>query len=324
MAEKDGKDVVKEKPLESTPIELDKLFPKVEEIAEKVKEKSEADDTDVKQKKAPSSGESDEDKEVEDEDELRTQVNALQKELARVRKNKNESTEEVQGLREQLAKVQGQLEVLVQGNKSSNKMADYSDAQLVRGQTEWEDELLESRQELHDARKGDDKAALAEAQKKVTIAKQTLDAIRQELLDRTKRSSAEQAKTQGEANKIVEEVVDLYDTAYETFPELKDKDSEIWQAGNEEYMARPSLMKQLGPLGELVAIAVAISKNPELVGGKAKAKAVRKDLLEEINDKAEAALLKGGGKAKGKSVTNFADLGDQDFERVVSKIKMGG
>lgn len=305
----------------SSPTELDKIFP-TEETIEKAKagEDAGANKSDVKEIAASSSEDAD-----PKEDELHSQVEALQKELARVRRTKNDSAEEVQGLRESLARVQGQLETLVRGTtKTENKMGSYTDAQLVQGQAEWEDEILDIRDALREARKTDDHATINAAQKQYAVAKHTLAAIRQELLDRTKRVGADQARAQGEATKIVEEVVELYDTAYEHFPDLKDKDSDIWQAGNEEYTARPSLMKQLGPLGELVAVALAITNKPELVGGKKQAKAARRELLSEINDKAEAALLKGGGKAKAKTPMNFAEMKANDFESIVNKIKMGG
>lgn len=305
-------------------VDLTKLFPAEKPAEEKAE--SETAEKDVKEKKPASSAEA-EDDDDSGEEKLRDKVEALQKELARVRKNKNESGEEVQGLRESLARVQGQLETLVRAGEQksdSAKLSKYTEPQLVEGQTQWEDELLDARDALREARKEDNKQAIAEASRQVAIAKNTLSAIRQELLDRTKRVGADQAKAQSEANKIVEEVVEMYDKAYESFPDLKDKDSEIWQAGNEEYLARPSLMKQLGPLGELVAVALAITTNPELVGGKKQAKAARKELLSEINDKAESALLKGGGKTKSKSSTNFADMGGDDFDRIVHKIKMGG
>lgn len=306
-------------------VNLTTLFP----VEDADKPKADAEKTDVKPEKTPSSGDSTSDKDADEEPDatsLREKIDGLQKELSRVRRTKKDSAEEVQGLREQLANVQGQIETLSKAgtaNASGNKLAQYSDAQLVQGQTEWEDELLDARDALREARKSDDKASANEAGRALGVAKQTLAAIRQELLERTKRVGADQAKAQGEAAKIVEEVTELYDHAYEVCPDLKDKESEMWQAGNDEYNARPHLMKQLGPLGELVAVALAITNNPELVGGKKQAKVARKELLSEINDKAESALLKGGGKAKSRTAQNFADLAGEDFERIVNKVKLG-
>lgn len=309
-----------EKQPDSKTVDLAELFEQVDEKAEQVK--SETAKTDEKaESKAPSSG----DAEDEQEETLTSKVEGLQKELARVRKNKEAAKDEVQSVREELARVQGQLETLVrtkQNDSQAGRMAQYTDNQLVQGQAEWEDEALEAHAALREARKGEDPKAVAEAQRAVQVAKATLSAIRQELLERTKRVGVEQAKVQDVTNKLVEEITDLYDGAYESFPELKNKDSELWQAGNEEFMTRPALMRQLGPLAELVAVTAALTKNPELIGGRKQAKAARKELLSEINDKAESAILKGGGKAKGKTATDFSTWNGEDFDKLVHKVKM--
>ena len=266
-----------------------------------------------------------------DADELKAQLEALTKELNRVRKGKTESSHEVQELREQLANVQGQLEMMVRqgtqgGDEGKVKLAKYSDEELVKGQTEWEEELLDARDAMRKARTDNDEATFQKASKEAGVARTTLNAIRKELLERTKRVGAEQARAQSEASEIVQEIAGLYETAYEAYPDLKDRESEIWKAGNDAYNRHSKLMKQLGPLGELVAVSLAITENPELVpgGGTKKAASARKELLSEINKTAEKSLIKGGGTGKQKTIPDFNSMPKQQFEAMIHKLKMGG
>lgn len=279
--------------------------------------------TDVKE---PSSSEV---VEEPDADELKSQVEALTKELNRVRKGKAESSAEVQELREQLAHVQGQLEIIARGsntNTPENRLGKYSDEQLIQGQTEWEDEVYNAKEAIRQARADGNDAAYAKAMRDLATARVTLTAIRKELLERSKRVGAEQAKAQSEANELVQEVADLYKQAYDAFPELKDRESALWQAGNEAFHSHPKLMKQLGPLAELVAVSLALTKNPDLAGpkpGKTET-AVRKELLTEINDRVEKSIIKGGATTVKKTIPDFGAMPKQEFDALIHKIKTAG
>lgn len=288
--------------------------------------KATADKTDDKQTDTSSS----EDK-ADSPEELKAQVDALTKELGRVRKSKAESSSEVQELREQLAEVQGHLKGLsnkgTTGTESEeNRLTKYSDEQLLQGQTEWEDSAYDAREAMKRARAENDEDAFARASKNVAVAKSTLNAIRKELLERSKRVGAEQARAQSETDALVAEVSSLYEAAYESFPDLKDKDSDIWKAGNEVYNRHPKLMKQLGPMAELVATGIAITENPQLVpGGTGKGeRKARKELLEEINERAEESLIKGKGTPSKKTIPDFGAMSTQDFDGLIHKLKMGG
>lgn len=294
-------------------------------FSEPVVEEKPAEKTDDN-KPAPSSGASEE----QDPKELQAKLDALTKELNRVRKGKSESSAEVQELRELVAHMQGQLDAMSKGpatqTEPDNKLTKYSDKQLLQGQTEWEEALYEGREAMRLARANNDDAAYATASRSVATARHTLNAIREELLERTKRVGAEQAKAQTEANELVQEIAGIYETAYEAFPDLKDKESELWQAGNEVYNRHPKLMKQLGPLAEMVAVSLAITENPKLVpgGGSTKVKEARKELLKEINERAEQSLLKGKGTPSRKTVPDFSAMPKTDFDALVHKLKMGG
>lgn len=301
-----------------TGLDLKTLFPDPNDPA---KQPEKADD-----KKTDTS--SSEEK-AETAEELKAQRDALTKELARVRKDKKESSSEVQELREQLANVQGQLQVLSKGSTGTeseeNRLAKYNDEQLLQGQTEWEDAAADAREAARRARADNDEDAYAKAIKNSNVAKATLNAIRKELHERSKRVGAEQAKAQSETAELVQEISELYESAYESFPDLKDRDSDLWKAGNEIFNRHPKLMKSLGPLAELVATGIAITENPKLVGKvDTEGRKARKELLEEINDRAEESLIKGKGTPSKKTIPDFGSMEKQDFEGLIHKLKMGG
>lgn len=313
--EKKDETRVEKTPLES--LDVKSLFGEPEKES---KSPEKTDDT------KPSSSEVSEE---QDPKELQAKLDAVTKELNRVRKGKAESSAEVQELREQLSNIQGQLEVMSKGaskDEKENFLAKYSDEQLLQGQTEWEDDLYEQRDSMRRARADNDETAYNMASRKAATARNTLNAIRKELLERTKRVSIEQAHAETERNELVSEVAELYDATYESLPDLKDKDSALWQAGNEIYNRHPKLMKQLGPLAEMVAVALAVTENPKLIpgGGTAKVKEARKELLEEINERAEQALIKGKGTSSRKTVPDFNSMPKDQFDALVHKIKMGG
>lgn len=300
-------------------LNLDTLFPAPESKETTAK----TGETDTKE--PPSPGEA----EDEDPKELHAKLEAMTKELSRVRKVKSESSAEVQELREQLANIQGQLEVMSKVTSSDesgdNRLAKYTDEQLLQGQTEWEDELSTYRDEVRRARTENDDAAFTKAQKAMGVAKSTLISIRKELLERSKRVGAEQAKAQTEASELVQEVAGLYENVYKAFPDLKDKTSELWLAGNEVFNRHPKLMKQLGPMAELVATSIALTEHPKFApsGDTKKVKEARKELLSEINAHAEKSLIKGQGTPNKKTVPDFGAMPKNEFEGLIHKLKNG-
>lgn len=300
-------------------LNLDTLFPTPES-------KQATDKTGETEKDTPSPGES----EDEDPKELHAKLDAMTKELSRVRKVKTESSSEVQELRERLANIQGQLEVMSKGKAADDagevRLAKYTDDQLLQGQTEWEDEISEYRATITRARAENDDAAYGKATKGLGIARATLTSIRKELLERSKRVGVEQVRAQTESNELVQEIAGLYETTYKTYPELKDKDSDLWQAGNEVYNRLPKLMKQLGPMAELVATSIAITENPALQpkGEGKNAKAARKDLLSEINAHTDKSFIKGQGTPNKKVVPDFGAMPKDQFDSMIHKLKQGG
>src|SRR3990167_582673 len=179
-----------------TELNLETLFgnPGDKETSDKTDDKS----TDDK------STSSSEESEGDDPKELQAKLDALTKELNRVRKGKAESSAEVQEVREQLANLKGKLEVMSKGKSSEDsgdtRLAKYTDEQLLQGQTEWEDSLYEERMAARQARVDNDEPTYNKAKRSEGVAKTTLNSIRKELLERSKRVGAEQAKAQTDAN----------------------------------------------------------------------------------------------------------------------------
>lgn len=301
---------------------LSDLFP-VEEPAKQDTSKAPSasdDDLETGDDKEPPSPGGDEDEDHEGG--LKAQIAGLTKELTRVRRDRTSSTREVDTLRERLAQVQGMLEGLTQGQRQDNTLGKFSDDDLIQGQSEWEDALSEARETGRHARTTNDGVLAQKAEQTASTAKRTLQAIRKELLERTRKVGAEQVRAQSESNEIMADVRALYNTAHENYPDLVDKDSALWQAGKDEYDTHAKLMGALGPLGELVAVSMAVAKDPSLIKGREK-QAARKELLQELDNKTEKTLFKQAGKAHVKSAPDFSKLAPNEFNMMIEKLKLG-
>jgi len=269
-------------------------------------------------------------------------VKGLKLELKRVRDMKGEALKDVQTLREDVANLKGQVEVLRSGSpgdqtvKAKAKLDKYSDEDLLTGETEWTETLAEAASAIDKAKANQDDGALTEATHRRDVARATVNLIKAVLHDRSKpkdkpvqeKQPDGQAGAQAGAEVDVEglkgEVDSLYSQAYKTFPDLKDKKSGLWEAGNKAFNENKNLKSVLGPLAELVAVATAIVRNPELIGNRGSAGEARKELLQEITDTANQALRKGSGTtaSSGKTI-NFEELDAQTMEALISRVKQG-
>ena len=264
--------------------------------------------------------ESPSDKVVDTPDALRAKVDALTKELGRVREGKREHGEEAETLRERLANLEGQLKVMNDRDKETKKVGpeSYSDDALIQLQADWEDALADARAVL---RNNPDDAQAEAANTQVEKSKRQLNLIRKELHTRAGQASSKAAEAKAADDAAAKELTEMFDDMYGKFPELKEKGSDLWKAGQKEYASAPRLMEKLGPLGEIVAVARAIAKNPALV---AKGdKETRKTLLNEIQSTAEKSLLKGSGSAETKGSPKYEDMPLDDFEKIVRMAKGG-
>lgn len=260
---------------------------------------------------------------VEPED-LKAKLAGLQAELARVRKQKSGGEGEAASLKEALANLEGQVKVLRESKTTATleeRVAALSDEQVQDNEILWRDELTDARVLARMAERDNDPDGVAKANARIDTARKM-----QKLYDTVQRTrsvtQAETVKAQGEYKNVLSTEVDtLFNTTYASIPELKDTESEIWKAGQVEYKLYPTLMKQLGPLGEMIAVASAVAKNPQLVSKKSAAK-----LLADIEDVADKTFQKGGtaprmALSKPTVVNSQKDL--SDFEAQVAAIKLG-
>lgn len=288
-----------------------------------------------KPKEEPAKETPEPDKEADDKDEadvetddaatLKEQLKGLKSELARVRKQRSASSDEAGDLKERIANLEGQLTTLKETKTQAtveSRIAALSDEQVGTLLKQWQDEKVDARVDAKQAKKDGDEAALAEAQQRLATADKAIELYEKDQSRRATEGKAKQESASDASKKLATELDTMFTEAYEAMPDLKDKDSELWKAGKAEYDKYPTLMKQLGALGELVAMSRAIAKNPKLVGG-GKVKEVVKDIenaLEKSFNKGGSAPS-GGTKPKQFNISSQKDA--QDFEKLVQSVKHG-
>jgi chromosome segregation ATPase len=263
-------------------------------------------------------------KDTQDEDEvdvtkLQNQLRGLKAELTRVRDQRSHSTNEATELRDRIAKLEGRLEE--RKTSSGPSLESVSDDRLVDLEVAYADELADARALAHQATAQDDKAGLAEASKRITSAR---DILKQLKVENRRREEVRVASRQGavdESKSLQGELEDLYTEMFKAIPELADANSEIRKAGQKEYEKLPTLMKKLGPLGEMIATAAAIAKNPAMSGKKQTEK-----VLENIEKAADKAFSRGAAPQAG-SVPFHVNVNSREgvnqFEEMVRKVKLG-
>jgi hypothetical protein len=259
---------------------------------------------------------------------LKRKVSGLQAELTRTRKQKSGSAEEVALLRERMADTEGQLKVLRENKTTStieDKLSKLTDDQLADNKIAWEDEHVDARLVARLAEKENDPTAIKEANARIAAARQALKLYENEGKRRDKAEAASGANAKDEQAGMATEIETLFTDLYTAAPDLQDKTSTIWKAGQKEYSALPRLTKALGPLGELIAVATAIAKNPQLIGKKVISAETGK-VLEAIEKGADKAFQKGGAapSVSFKPVTSINSQADlSSFEEQVRNIKRG-
>ena len=286
-----------------------------------------------KPKEPASSAENTEDDTEDGDDDspekLKARVRGLQAELARRKGN----ADKVNELELQLAKVQGQLEEAAKRTAETKPktietaIRELDTKTLIAKQTDWEDELADARARYAAAEDRGDKDSMTEHGQRISYAKTVLSAIRTETLERGERKQKEDADAQSEATTIRAEFDAMYEVLDTQFPEFKDKDSALWKAGNKEYLDHPKIMQRLGPAGEIVAAALAVVKNPDLIGKKVKDESsVRKEVVRNLETGLKKALSTGAGApSTGRTVVPSVDTGDglAEFNKMVDRIKGG-
>lgn len=276
--------------------------------------------TDVKPQPAASSAAPAE--EPETPADLRAQIKGLQAELTRRQGNSSK----VEALETELNSVKEKLA----NPKPTNEHAwiqKLDDDDLSSKQTDWDDELADARAKYGRAEDAGDERAMERQGQRILTAKKTISAFKKETLDRTKRVNEEANTYKETAQSISAEIDRMREGVLELMPDLITQGTEAWEAGNKEYLENPYLMKQLGPLGEVVAAAMAVIKNPDLIGKKTTASA-RKEIIGSLEKSVKKSLSTGSSaSSSSRSVDYAAGVQSGDglaaFNQMIDKIKGG-
>ena len=262
---------------------------------------------------------------TDDLDTLKNSIRGLKAELSRVRSQRTDSATEAFALKERLARMEVRLDELKSSKQSDSALDSVkrlNDEKLLELDTAYEDELADARAVARLAERDNDTEGVAKANQRISQARQMRTLLKAELTRRGEQRASQSKSASEEEATLNTELETLFTDIYKVAPELSDKNSEIWKAGQAEYRKLPTLTKKLGPLGELIATASAIAKNPQLLSKKATEK-----VLNDIENIADKAFQKGGTapkagvKSNDFSINNAADLAD--FEAKVRAVKMG-
>lgn len=200
------------------------------------------------------------------------------------------------------------------------------DDALASKQTDWDDELADARAKYSRAEETGDERMLERQGQRILIAKKTLSAFRKEILDRGTRRQQEQEQAQREYSTVQSEIESMHEAVSEQFEDFTNPETELWKAGNAEYNAHPALMQRLGPLGEVVAAALAVVKHPELVAKKGGTVSARKEVIGKLEKSVKHALSTGASAPSTNQPVNY-DVSSAEglaaFEAMISKYKGG-
>ena len=265
------------------------------------------------------------DDETDDIETLRHSIKGLKAELSRVRNQRSSSEHEASDLKDRLSRMEGRLEELKGSSHSTSaqeSLRRLAEDKLFEADTAYEDELADARAVARLAERDGDTEGIVKANQRIMNARQMRTLIKTELSRRGDEKSTNAKSAADEQSALSGELEALFTDVYKAAPELADKNSDLWKAGQAEYRKLPLLTKKLGPLGELIATAAAISKNPHLVSRKTTEK-----VLENIEQVVEKSFQKGGTapqrgvKQDTYRIHSSADV--QSFEEQVRRIKMG-
>lgn len=281
-------------------------------------------------KESPSSEKPDDTKDIADENTedlgaLKNSIRGLKAELSRVRSQRTTSESEASDLKERLARMEGRLEEIKgsqQNVSAQESIKRLNDEKLLEMDTAYEDELADARAVARLAERDNDQEGVAKANQRIAHARQMRTLIKADLARRSEEKVTTRNSAAEEESTLSNELETLFTDMYKTAPELADKNSELWKAGQAEYKKLPALTKKLGPLGELIATAAAIAKNPHLMSKRATEK-----VLDDIERVADKSFHRGGAAPKVGTGTGPVKLDTRadvlSFEEQVRRVKMG-
>lgn len=273
-------------------------------------------------------GTKEEDDDTDDVETLKNRVRGMKAEMSRIRGQRSASDSEAGALKERLAKLEGRLEERESqhsGNSAKDNIKKLSEDKLIELHTAYEDELADARAVARNAERDGDRENIVAANQRIDNARKMLNLLKGEENVRM-RESVSQAKEAGDENtRLGSEIETLFAEVFQAAPELADTNSELWKAGQAEYKKLPVLTKKLGPLGELIATATAIAKNPQLL--KAKNSTQISKVLDTIEAVADKSFNKGGAAPTQGVARKSYQINSQkdalDFEAEVNRVKLG-
>jgi chromosome segregation ATPase len=265
----------------------------------------------------------------DDVDALKNTIRGMKAEMSRVRNLKSASENEAGSLKERLANLEGRLTELKEAQPSGKSAQDsikkLSEEKLIELHTSYDDELADARTVARMAERDGDREGIAHANQRIDNARKMLNLLKGEENVRMRESSRSARDADDESTRLGGELESLFTDVFKAAPELSDHDSDLWKAGQEEYRKLPTLTKKMGPIGELIATAAAIAKNPGLIGKKSSEKAVEK-MLDNIEAVADKSFNRGGTAPQAGKVASYNLKSTEDvmsFEEEVNRIKRG-
>lgn len=253
-------------------------------------------------------------------EQLKAQLRGMQAELSRRKGN----ADAVDVLKGEVAELKAKLSA-----PATDKLAwiqKLDDEALTSKQVDWDDELADARAKYGRAEETGDERQLERLAQRVLQAKETLKAFRKEGMDRVTRSQQSFHETQTSQSVARAELDSMYDKMNAAYPDFINPETALWKAGQEQYRAHPVLMKHLGAMGEVVAAALAVVANPELLPKGQTVSAARKTIVSNLEKGTAKALLTGASApatSRSAAVEVNSAQGLSDFNAMIDRVKGG-
>ena len=202
---------------------------------------------------------------------------AKQKEIDRLRAKTRAQAEQLDAVSHKMTELETRQEI-----------ANSNDEDLIRHEVGWQNVL--------------DRALASDNEEGAKTAKDVLIKIKLAQHQRLKQGVRQEQTDVQKSEAVQKHYQDMEKVAYEAFPELKDENSPIYQAASEQYRQYAALFSEMGVMGDGMALAMAIIKNPALASSK-----VTQNMASQMNQVAESAMRKGA------SSVSHSHQGKRDF-----------
>lgn len=299
-----------------------KAEPKAEKAAVEEPAKDETGEA-VTESPSESTPEVDDDKDVKEaEASDDPKAKALAKELKRVRALNRDHEQKVTALEKDVAALKVKAEKPTDADSQIvDKMVEMNDEKFSTLHQQWSEELADAKATYALAKERGDEAETKEAHRRVETAQKANALCVKAASGRATAKATAESAAKAEIATLETELTGIKASYDEAFPELANKSSAIFNAGLAQYKAHQTLMSKLGPVAELVATALAVIKNPKLVGRDPST--VRKEVVNNIEEAVSNALKPGGvGTSKGgkaSAIPTFKTT--EDFNEYIERIK---